>query len=93
LQFDLPATLSAPIAPPPSSDIEAPPGPAFLTELEMQQCERANLMAVLECADWKIKGAGGAAELLGLKPTTLISRMKQMGLTRPAHRRPPAPAK
>ena len=33
---------------------------------------------------WKIKGVNGAAELLGVKPTTLISRIEKMGLKRPA---------
>ena len=33
---------------------------------------------------WKIKGPGNAAELLGLKPSTLRYRMKKLGITRPA---------
>jgi transcriptional regulator with GAF, ATPase, and Fis domain len=83
LHFDLPVTDSAP---PPASS--APhPGPQtgleFFTEAEMQRRERENLVAVLEKAGWKIKGPDGAAELIGLKPTTLLSRMKKMGLTRP----------
>jgi transcriptional regulator with GAF, ATPase, and Fis domain len=73
-------------APPPASS--APhPGPQtgleFFTEAEMQRRERENLVAVLEKAGWKIKGPDGAAELMGLKPTTLLSRMKKMGLARP----------
>jgi transcriptional regulator with GAF, ATPase, and Fis domain len=55
----------------------------FLTEAEMQQRERENLLAVLAKSEWKIKGADGAAELLGVKPTTLLSRIKKMGLRRP----------
>src|SRR5260370_42702820 len=58
--------------------------PEFFTEPEMQRRERENLIAVLQKTDWKIKGADGAAELLGVKPTTLLSRMKKMGLKRPA---------
>jgi transcriptional regulator with GAF, ATPase, and Fis domain len=54
----------------------------FLTELEMQQRERENLLVVLEKTGWKIKGEDGAAELLGVKPTTLLSRIKKMGLQR-----------
>jgi transcriptional regulator with GAF, ATPase, and Fis domain len=46
--------------------------------------ERENLLAVLQKTDWKIKGADGAAERLGVKPATLLSRMKKMGLNRPA---------
>jgi len=44
--------------------------------------ERANLLAALEKTSWKIRGTDGAAELIGLKPTTLLSRMKRMGLQR-----------
>jgi transcriptional regulator with GAF, ATPase, and Fis domain len=50
----------------------------------MQQRERENLLGVLKKSGWKIKGDNGAAELLGVKPTTLLSRIKKMGLKRPA---------
>jgi DNA-binding NtrC family response regulator len=56
----------------------------FLTDAEMRRRERENLFAVLQKTGWKIKGVDGAAELLGLKPTTLISRIEKMGLRRPA---------
>jgi transcriptional regulator with GAF, ATPase, and Fis domain len=56
--------------------------PEFLTEPEIQRRERENLRTVLNKTGWKIKGADGAAELLGVKPTTLISRIKKMGLKR-----------
>jgi transcriptional regulator with GAF, ATPase, and Fis domain len=46
--------------------------------------ERENLFAVLQKTGWKIKGVDGAAELLGVKPSTLISRIEKMGLKRPA---------
>jgi transcriptional regulator with GAF, ATPase, and Fis domain len=85
LYFDLPAAAAAStptLSPPRSMDN---PHPAYLTEAEMQHRERDNLIAVLECAGWKIKGVNGAAELLGLKPTTLLSRMKKMGLKRPGN--------
>ena len=58
--------------------------PEYLTEAEMRRRERENLFAVLQKTGWKIKGVDGAAELLGLKPTTLISRIEKMGLKRPA---------
>jgi formate hydrogenlyase transcriptional activator len=38
---------------------------------------------VLESVHWKISGKGGAAEMLGLRPTTLHSRMKKLGVSRP----------
>jgi transcriptional regulator with GAF, ATPase, and Fis domain len=55
---------------------------AVFTETELRLRERQNVLAALERAKWKVHGEGGAAELLGLKPTTLISRMKKMGLKR-----------
>jgi len=57
--------------------------PNFLTEVELERFERDNLLQALEAAHWKIKGPEGAAELLGVKPTTLLSRMEKWGLRRP----------
>jgi DNA-binding NtrC family response regulator len=54
----------------------------FLTDAEMRRRERENLFAVLRKTGWKIKGVDGAAELLGVKPTTLISRIEKLGLKR-----------
>jgi transcriptional regulator with GAF, ATPase, and Fis domain len=59
-------------------------GAGYLTEAEMCQCKRQNLLIVLEKTGWKIKGIDGAAELLGIKPTTLISRITRMGLRQSA---------
>ena len=83
LHFDLPMTDSAPVQPSSKPHPGAKPGLEFLTETEMLRRERDNTVAVLDKANWKIKGADGAAELLGVKPTTLLSRMKRMGLKRP----------
>src|SRR5271165_4185726 len=58
--------------------------PEYLTEVEMRRRERQNLFAVLQKAGWRIKGVDGAAELLGVSPTTLFSRIRKMGLKRPA---------
>lgn len=92
LRFDLPGPNPNPdAAPPRESRTSTPPSPAsasasagaprgFLTEPEMLQRERENLQAVLEAARGRIKGTGGAAALLGVKPTTLISRLNKLGL-------------
>jgi transcriptional regulator with GAF, ATPase, and Fis domain len=56
----------------------------YLTHAEMRRRERENLFVVLQKTGWRIKGVDGAAELLGVKPTTLISRIEKMGLKRPA---------
>jgi transcriptional regulator with GAF, ATPase, and Fis domain len=62
----------------------AAPERGFLTEDEMKERQRDNLVAALVAADWRISGAGGAAELLGLKPSTLADRMRSLGIKRPA---------
>ena len=82
LDFDLPVTHAPPAAPaaPPANAAE----PEILTEPEMRRRERDNHLAALKKASWKITGPDGAAELLGLKPTTLVTRMQKMGLKRPA---------
>jgi len=58
----------------------------FLTDAEMKERLRENFVAALEHADWKVSGPGGAAELLGLRPTTLTDRMRAMGIRRPERR-------
>jgi PAS domain S-box-containing protein len=49
---------------------------------ELAALERENLRRALETAQWKVAGANGAAALLGMKPSTLASRMKALGLER-----------
>jgi transcriptional regulator with GAF, ATPase, and Fis domain len=83
LEFDLPTSHApAPVRPTKPGD-HSNGEPEFFTETEMQQRERENLFAVLKKVGWKIRGVDGAAELLGVKPTTLLSRMRKMGLKRP----------
>ena len=54
----------------------------YYTEAERHNRDRSNILAALKHANWKISGAGGAAELLEIKPTTLASRMKILGITK-----------
>ncbi|MCZ6799737.1 MAG: hypothetical protein O7F12_04540 [Nitrospirae bacterium] len=51
----------------------------ILTEEDMRLREKTNIELALQHTDWKIYGTGGAAELLGLKPTLLLSRIKKNG--------------
>jgi transcriptional regulator with GAF, ATPase, and Fis domain len=87
LEFDLPISgQEAPmVRPKPRSDspVVSPAQPKFLTEAEVERFERDNLVAALEAANWKISGPDSASELLGVKPTTLLSRMTKWGLKRP----------
>jgi len=53
-----------------------------LTEAEMRRHEKENLGRALRQTRWRIYGPEGAAELLGVKPTTLVSRIKKLGIKR-----------
>lgn len=59
------------------------PEPHIVSDKEMRRRERDNIVAALKLAKWKISGKDGAAALLGIKPTTLTSRMKKMEIERP----------
>lgn len=48
----------------------------------LAEAERAHIIKVLEATGWRVSGKGGAAELLGVKRSTLESRMKKLRITR-----------
>ena len=52
----------------------------ILTDRECRERERENLMKALHRADGRIYGAGGAADLLGINPTTLASRLRAFNI-------------
>jgi len=64
----------------PVAGAPAPAGPSPRALLEV---EREHILQTLERTRWKVSGPGGAAEILGLKPTTLEARMKRLGIVRP----------
>jgi len=86
LRFDLEAAAPAREAAAPAAGAGPREARTFLTEAEWREQERRNLRAALEQARWRVSGPGGAADLLGLKPSTLSYRMKAFGLRRPAQR-------
>jgi len=49
----------------------------------LDEAEQAHIGRTLEQTGWRIEGPGGAAALLGLRPSTLRSRIKKHGLLRP----------
>ena len=57
------------------------PGPTTVP-VTLEEVERKHIRDVLEGVHWRISGEGGAAEILGLRPTTLHSRMKKLGISR-----------
>jgi len=58
-------------------------GPVLHTKGELRRLERETLVRALEQAHWKVAGAGGAAQKLGIPPSTLSSRMKALRIERP----------
>jgi len=54
-------------------------------ELNLADAERQHITAVLQQTGGRLAGQDGAAEILGLKRTTLQSKMKKLGIRRPTH--------
>ena len=46
----------------------------------LEENERQFILRILDKTSWRIKGAGGAASLLSLNPSTLYSKMKKLGI-------------
>jgi transcriptional regulator with GAF, ATPase, and Fis domain len=72
---DLPAPAS------PNTWTETDTAETILTDRECRERERANLMKALQRTQGRIYGAGGAADLLGVNPTTLASRLRAFKIT------------
>jgi len=79
LRFELPTThvgSSAPVNAPPADS------PMILTREQWKHRESESISRALKQSGGKVFGPGGAAELLGMRPTTLMSRIKALGLNR-----------
>ena len=57
-------------------------GHSVLTDSQRRHRDRENILAALETCNGKVFGKGGAAELMGIPPTTLSSRIKALGISR-----------
>ncbi len=57
-------------------------GTAPRGSMRLEDCQRRHILAVLERTGWRIRGRGGAAEILDLKPSTLESKMAKLGIRR-----------
>jgi formate hydrogenlyase transcriptional activator len=79
LTFDLPASRADEnLSGPAKSTARA----AFLTRDELKRRDREAVIDALNQTNGKVSGPGGAAELLGIKPSTLASRISALGITR-----------
>ncbi|MEO8025980.1 MAG: sigma 54-interacting transcriptional regulator [Bryobacteraceae bacterium] len=88
--FELPAergaprtdTLAAERVQRPAEEPVGAQEPAVIPEKQWRERERANLVAALEQANYRVSGTGGAAELLGINAATFTSRMKAFSIPR-----------
>ena len=71
--FDMPDQI-------PGNELLPPIEPEIKTYIEM---DREHIISALKKTNGKVSGRGGAAELLQLRPTTLTSKMKRLGITWP----------
>jgi transcriptional regulator with GAF, ATPase, and Fis domain len=67
----------------PQLTIPIPHSTATGRSLKLVDVQKAHIRNVLESTGWRVRGSGGAADRLGLRPTTLETRMAKLGLTRP----------
>jgi len=82
LTFDLPTDIKS-TTPSAAAVPQSTAETVIISDDEMRRRERENILVALKQTKWKISGAAGAAELLGIKTTTLASRIKKMGIERP----------
>jgi DNA-binding NtrC family response regulator len=62
---------------------EVPKGIKERKSKDLVEMEREHILVTLQEIGWKIEGRNGAAQLLGINPSTLRSRMKKLGINRP----------
>jgi transcriptional regulator with GAF, ATPase, and Fis domain len=85
LRFDLPPAASESSVSTPGEGVEVAGSEAqILTDPELRERERANIVAALTRSGGRIHGPGGAAELLRINPSTLVSRIRKLGLKKVA---------
>ena len=80
LRLDLPDTTPPDARPAAAPIAEQVPTGEVLTESDRRARDRRNILAALEASNGRIFGPGGAAERLDVKPTTLASRLKALGI-------------
>jgi len=66
----------------PAPRLSAPRTTTSRLNMTLTDLEIGHIRSVLESTNWRVRGPGGAAERLGLKPTTLESRMARLGIER-----------
>ncbi len=84
--LDIPAAMLTDVSPAPVPPVVAgappPAAPGAPDAASLEAIERAHILKTLADTNWVVGGKGGAAARLGLKRTTLASRMKKLGIAR-----------
>ena len=57
-----------------------------LTDKDMREFQKRNTILALKQSNWRVSGEGGAADVLGVRPTTLADRIRTLGIKRPSRR-------
>ena len=81
LDLSLPQTAPGNRGEPATADVTAEG--RIMTEKQLRALQKANVVAALKQSNWRVSGRGGAAELLGVRPTTLTDRIKSLGIRKP----------
>ncbi len=63
-------------------DVPDGSGTTAAPPMTIESLERSHITSVLDKTGWRIRGKNGAAEILGMKPTTLHARIKKLGIRR-----------
>ncbi len=77
--FPKPASAAVPVATGPDGNGT----PALMSEQQLLELQKNNLLLALRETGWRVSGPRGAATLVGLKPSTFTDRMKKFGIARP----------
>jgi transcriptional regulator with GAF, ATPase, and Fis domain len=83
LEMSMPGQAGATAA----SDNAVKRSDSILTEADMLEFQKRNIEKALETSGWRVSGDGGAAEILGVRPTTLADRIRKYDIRKPGRRR------
>lgn len=73
------ASVSVPVSGPSNGEGK----PALMSEQQLLELQKNNLLLALRETGWRVSGPRGAATLVGLKPSTFTDRMRKFGIARP----------
>jgi transcriptional regulator with GAF, ATPase, and Fis domain len=70
----------------PQAELLKNPGAEVMTEAQMRELQKANIVAALKQSNWRVSGPNGAANILDIKPTTLADRIRSFEIVKPSRR-------